>query len=200
MLFIFFKGLCGIGTLFIKRQQLSILLTEMDKHFWTIDDVELTLSERISFTSTHQRLKTICLCSWISSFILTSAILLSPFVFVMELPFAAYQPAFLGFGGVFILEIISASFGNVIPVLATNTLVFNSVKLTELQFGLLNRYIENSFKGNSERDMKTEIKRIAVHHSFLLRYNFFPKPNLSLFLTYQYLGYRVSKISCRMHL
>lgn len=167
---ILFQGLLPTTILFYKRAQISNVLSQISEKFWTLDDVMQTKREEDYYLSTYKRLKWI-VYSFFSTSILACAILIFlPIAFEnKQLPLKCYKPPFVGFYELFFLQTLTLVSGT-LSYSSVVTLIMTVTKLTQLQFRLLNRQIQNAFAKNRQQDLRILLKYVVEHHNFLLRW------------------------------
>lgn len=165
----YFQGGIMSSTLFMNRLVISNLLRNVRETFWRVYDIEMTDSEQEFFRRTYRRMTN----QFITLGVLSSMYIVSVFfpVFFMkenELPFLQYQPSWMNIYELMVIRLIVLSVGLVYPATAIMTIMMIFITLTQLQFRLLNKEIDNIFNKDNEVS-NAVIKKIIDHHNFLLR-------------------------------
>lgn len=140
----------------------------MSDDFWSLDDIQLSKAEKHYFISTSTRLKWIIYSFFSSSMLSCATLILLPlFSEIKQLPLKSYEPTFVGYTELLVLQsmtLISGTFSYCSVV----ALIMTFTKLTQLQFRLLKLHIESCFSSSYKQKLQPMVKTIVDHHNFLL--------------------------------
>lgn len=154
----------------LKRKAVARLLEDYSENFWSLNKVDLSASEKIYFRTAYINLKRLAnLVIGLAIIAVLFSIVLPTMQEPRQLPLPCYQPWFLGYNELVLLQAFTLFFGALLPCLAFFLFMTTIVKLTELQFRLLKTKIQLCFSANDTETLYQDIKDIVNHHNFLLR-------------------------------
>ncbi|KAG5885622.1 hypothetical protein JTB14_006168 [Gonioctena quinquepunctata] len=158
--------------MFMKKGKVQKLLNQMKKEFWNIDDYQnkSTLSkvrEVLKITKkTHDFIITLHVTN-------SLGFLIGPFLTrEVILPFECFRPEWLGYYPLLFYENLTSAVSILSPVLGMDVFFMSIIRLTQIQWVLLNREILTIFdmKEAKKEVIETKIRRCVNHHNFLLEY------------------------------
>nr|XP_023023947.1 uncharacterized protein LOC111512084 [Leptinotarsa decemlineata] len=151
------------------------------EQFSTIDDFESSLYKS-EFTKVNKVIKNTFVFTVILHCYTAGAFLVPPiFAEGNTLPFDCYVPSWLGYYWVLIYQELVSMNTIMLPVLAMDYFFMTTVRLTQVQFKILNEKVKRIFN-NDGNDIDTNIKECVKYHNFLLRYAHMINETFSIFL------------------
>lgn len=162
------QGLIFTTTLFLKRSEILNLITLIRERFWNYEVMDLTEKNRKYCANTYKMMNNLILLVITANSIVILIFFFIPLCLV-ESPttFPLHRLPWMSITQVKILEMIVASFGEIIPHSMTMCFLMTIHYSTQLQFRMLSNEIEEMF--NEEEGFSSkEVKKIIDYHNFLL--------------------------------
>lgn len=155
--------------MFVKKTDILILVDKMNNKFWKMDDYLKTDEKakkyykmfRLSFNS-------IIMMHLINAAGFLIIIFLTKF---QQLVFQCYVPKFISIYGLTIQQLATCMMTILFPVMAMDVTFLSILRLTQIQFRILNSKMSKLFDNNEERDDVTTSQNIRTcikQHQFLL--------------------------------
>nr|ALR72580.1 odorant receptor OR37 [Colaphellus bowringi] len=178
-LFLFCHGMVKSTTMFVKKNSVQTLLAQMEKHFWPMNNYK--------YSYIHNGILNICKTIrnttnfiWFMHFCNAMGFLVGPLITKDPvLPFECYRPEWMGYYTLLLFEDVTSIITILCPVLAMDVFFVTIIKLTQIQWKMLNSEIQSMFdlspsgkisREDEENIMVMKIKKCVVHHNFLLNY------------------------------
>ncbi|XP_023019277.1 odorant receptor 22a [Leptinotarsa decemlineata] len=175
-LFLFSHGTLKLSAMFFKKKNTRELLTKMLENFWNSDDFKQSSIQK-EVSEVHKSIKYTNNFIFGLHFFNAVGFLTGPLLTTDPiLPFDCFRPQWAGYYGLLIYEDITAIISILFPILSVDLFFMGLMRLTQIQWKLLNHELYHTFdhihmKDDSVQEkIKLKIKKCVCHHEFLIRY------------------------------
>ncbi|KAG5877777.1 hypothetical protein JTB14_003174 [Gonioctena quinquepunctata] len=176
-MFLFLHGMLKTTTMFAKKAEIMKLLKET-KFFWGERDLGRYPEILHQMKKDQKAIQNIARFMQVMNFFTSSGFLVEALFTTEEiLPARCYRPEWLNYYILLFCQEFICLLTVLLPISAMDFIFMTTVRLTRIQFRILNREMEQIFDGVKEEDTREKkrifdrrIKRCVDHHDFLLRY------------------------------
>lgn len=146
----------------------------MEDRFWKLEDIVLSASEKDYFQQSYKKMRIafhmlIFFCSLNSGCACFQTFFLEDDI----LAFICYQPEWMSFYTLWFVQALVMVFSIIVPIVCLDVSLMTLLTLTQIQFKLLNKEVENIFNDSVTfwgKNTEWRIRRVIRHHVFLLGY------------------------------